>query len=79
MISLMVIFSLLAIPLKSYSQAFMIMAVIPFGVIGAVLGHLMLGLDLNLFSVFGLLAAAGVVVNDSLVMVDYVNNGRTIR
>ena len=76
MISLMVIFSLLAIPLKSYSQAFMIMAVIPFGVIGAVLGHLMLGLDLNLFSVFGLLAAAGVVVNDSLVMVDYVNNGR---
>jgi multidrug efflux pump subunit AcrB len=76
MISLMVIFSLLAIPLKSYSQAFMIMIVIPFGVIGAVLGHLMLGMDLNLFSVFGLLAAAGVVVNDSLVMVDYVNNGR---
>ena len=76
MISLMVIFSLLAIPLKSYSQAFMIMVVIPFGVIGAVLGHLMLGMNLNLFSVFGLLAAAGVVVNDSLVMVDYVNNGR---
>jgi multidrug efflux pump subunit AcrB len=76
MISLMVIFSLLAIPLKSYSQAFMIMVVIPFGVIGAVLGHLMLGMDLNVFSVFGLLAAAGVVVNDSLVMVDYVNNGR---
>lgn len=76
MISLMVIFSLLAIPLKSYSQAVMIMIVIPFGVIGAVMGHLILGMDLNMFSVFGILAASGVVVNDSLVMVDYVNNAR---
>jgi len=76
MISLMVIFSLLAIPLKSYSQAVMIMVVIPFGVIGSVLGHLILGMDLNMFSVFGILAAAGVVVNDSLVMVDYVNSAR---
>ena len=76
MISLMVIFSLLAIPLKSYSQAVMIMIVIPFGVIGSVLGHLILGMDLNTFSVFGILAAAGVVVNDSLVMVDYVNSAR---
>ncbi|WP_440874735.1 efflux RND transporter permease subunit [Thalassotalea sp. PLHSN55] len=75
-ISLMVIFSLLAIPLKSYSQAMMIMVVIPFGVIGAVFGHLILGMDLNALSVFGILAAAGVVVNDSLVMVDYVNNAR---
>ncbi len=73
-ISLMVIFSLLAIPLKSYSQAVMIMVVIPFGVIGAVFGHLMLGMDLSVLSVFGILAAAGVVVNDSLVMVDYINN-----
>jgi len=76
MISLMVIFSLLAIPLKSYSQAVMIMIVIPFGVIGSVLGHLILGMDLNTFSIFGILAAAGVVVNDSLVMVDYVNSAR---
>ncbi len=76
MISLMVIFSLLAIPLKSYSQAVMIMIVIPFGVIGAVLGHLILGMDLNMFSIFGILAVAGVVVNDSLVMVDYVNKAR---
>jgi multidrug efflux pump subunit AcrB len=76
MISLMVIFSLLAIPLKSYSQAVMIMVVIPFGVIGSVMGHLILGMDLNMFSVFGILAAAGVVVNDSLVMVDYVNSAR---
>ncbi len=75
-ISLIVIFSLLAIPLKSYAQAFMIMVAIPFGVIGAVFGHLILGMDLNTLSVFGILAAAGVVVNDSLVMVDYVNNSR---
>jgi len=76
MISLMVIFSLLAIPLKSYSQACMIMVVIPFGVIGAVFGHFMLGMDLSALSIMGILAASGVVVNDSLVMVDYVNNAR---
>ena len=76
MISLMIIFSLLAVPLKSYSQAVMIMLVIPFGVIGAALGHIILGMDLSMFSVFGILAVAGVVVNDSLVMVDYVNNAR---
>jgi len=72
----MVIFSLLAIPLKSYSQAIMIMTVIPFGIIGAVFGHLVLGMDLSVLSVFGIMAAAGVAVNDSLVMVDYVNNAR---
>jgi multidrug efflux pump subunit AcrB len=76
LISFMVIFSLLAIPLKSYSQAVMIMTVIPFGIIGAVFGHFMLGMDLSVLSVFGILAAAGVAVNDSLVMVDYVNKAR---
>tara|TARA_R110001583_G_scaffold39399_7_gene126283 strand:- start:14685 stop:15164 length:480 start_codon:yes stop_codon:yes gene_type:complete len=54
----------------------MIMVVIPFGVIGAVFGHFMLGMDLSALSVMGILAASGVVVNDSLVMVDYVNNAR---
>ncbi len=76
LISFMVIFSLLAIPLKSYSQAVMIMTVIPFGIIGAVFCHFMLGMDLSVLSVFGILAAAGIAVNDSLVMVDYVNNAR---
>ena len=52
------------------------MVVIPFGIIGAVLGHFILGMDLSALSVMGILAAAGVVVNDSLVMVDYVNNAR---
>jgi multidrug efflux pump subunit AcrB len=75
-ISSLIIFSLLAIPLKSYSQATMIMVVIPFGIIGAVMGHFILGMDLSALSVMGILAASGVVVNDSLVMVDYVNNAR---
>lgn len=75
-LSLLVIFALLAVPLHSYSQPLIIMSVIPFGVIGAVLGHMLLGMDLSTMSVFGIIAAAGVVVNDSLVMVDYVNNTR---
>jgi len=75
-ISLMVIFSLLAIPLRSYSQPLMIMTVIPFGIVGSIIGHLMLGMNLSTLSVFGIIAAAGVVINDSLVMVDYVNNSR---
>jgi multidrug efflux pump subunit AcrB len=75
-ISLLIVFSLLAIPLKSYSQAAMIMVVIPFGIIGSVFGHFLLGMDLSALSVMGILAASGVVVNDSLVMVDYVNNAR---
>ena len=76
-ISLMVIYSLLAVPLRSYLQPIMIMSVIPFGVIGSVLGHMIMGLDLSALSMFGIIAAAGVVVNDSLVMVDYINNART--
>jgi len=75
-VSLLVIFSLLAIPLKSYTQPLMIMTVIPFGIVGSIFGHVLLGMDLNLFSMFGIIAAAGVVVNDSLVMVDYVNQAR---
>ncbi|WP_133406285.1 efflux RND transporter permease subunit [Parashewanella tropica] len=75
-ISLLVIYTLLAIPLKSYVQPFMIMSVIPFGIIGSVLGHMIMGIDLSALSLFGIIAAAGVVVNDSLVMVDYINKTR---
>jgi len=75
-LSLMVIFTLLAVPLKSYSQPLMIMTVIPFGIVGAMIGHMILGMDLNALSMFGIIAAAGVVINDSLVMVDYVNKTR---
>lgn len=75
-ISLLVIYSLLAVPLRSYSQPFMIMCVIPFGIIGAVAGHMIFGMDLSALSLFGIIAAAGVVINDSLVMVDYINKAR---
>lgn len=70
------IYILLALPLRSYLQPIMIMSVIPFGVVGAIYGHLLLGLDLSGMSLFGIFAVIGVVVNDSLVMVDYINSSR---
>jgi multidrug efflux pump subunit AcrB len=72
-ITLIGIYILLAIPLKSYLQPLIIMSVIPFGIIGAVVGHMLLGVTINAFSIIGFFALAGVVVNDSLIMVDYVN------
>ncbi len=74
---LFVIYVLLAIPFKSYLQPLVVMSVIPFGVIGAVLGHLIMGSTLTLLSLMGMLALTGVVVNDSLVLVDYINKKRT--
>lgn len=71
-----VIYVLLAIPFKSYSQPLIVMSVIPFGLVGAVFGHWIMGLDLTLLSFMGILALSGVVVNDSLVLVDYVNQRR---
>lgn len=70
---LFTIYVLLAIPLKSYFQPLLVMSVIPFGLIGAILGHLLLGMNLSILSLFGILALSGVVVNDSLVLVDYIN------
>ncbi|WP_318471073.1 efflux RND transporter permease subunit [Photobacterium leiognathi] len=72
-LALFTIFALMAIPLRSYSQPLIIMSVIPFGIIGAIAGHYLAGLTLNLLSVFGILALAGVVVNDSLVLVSFIN------
>lgn len=74
--ALFLIYGLIAIPLKSYSQPLVIMAVIPFGLIGAVVGHLSLGIAFSMFSIFGLIALAGVVVNDSLILIDFVNTAR---
>ncbi|MQY44242.1 MMPL family transporter [Epibacterium sp. SM1969] len=68
-LGLLLIYALLAIPLKSYSQPFIIMLAIPFGIVGAVLGHLITGHAVSLLSFFGILALSGVVVNDSLVLV----------
>ena len=70
------IYALLAIPLKSYIQPLLIMSVIPFGMIGAVIGHFILGIPISMLSLFGIIALAGVVVNDSLILVDFVNRHR---
>lgn len=67
---------LLAIPLKSYLQPLIIMSVIPFGTVGAILGHALLGWDIVFFSVLGMVALSGVVVNASLVMVHAINRRR---
>ena len=77
-IAMLVIYALLAIPLKSYVQPLIIMSAIPFGLIGAVWGHAIMGMDVTLMSMFGLVALAGVVVNDSLVMVAFINRKREL-
>ncbi len=77
-IALMGIFVLLAIQFRSYLQPFIIMSVIPFGLVGAVLGHILMGYDLTLLSMFGIVALTGVVVNDSLILIDLVNRSRGI-
>ena len=74
--ALFLIYALIAIPLHSYSQPLVIMSVIPFGLIGAVIGHLIMGKAISMFSLFGLIALSGVVVNDSLIMVDFINKAR---
>ncbi|HSG63904.1 MAG TPA: efflux RND transporter permease subunit, partial [Gammaproteobacteria bacterium] len=75
-VALLVIYALLAIPLRSYVQPFVIMSVIPFGAVGAIMGHLIMGWSLIITSVFGIIALSGVVVNSSLVLVDYINRQR---
>ncbi len=83
LIALFIIYALLAIPLKSYIQPVIVMIVIPFGLIGAIGGHLLMGQPMSILSVLGFVALAGVVVNDSLVLVDFINqeraDGRPIR
>lgn len=74
--ALFLIYALIAVPLHSYTQPMIIMSVIPFGLIGAVIGHVVLGQAISMFSLFGLIALAGVVVNDSLVMMDFINQAR---
>ena len=74
--ALFAIYALMAVPLKSYSQPLIIMSVIPFGVVGAIVGHLLLGHSVSVLSMCGIIALAGVVVNDSLIMVDFVNRAR---
>jgi multidrug efflux pump subunit AcrB len=75
-LALLVIYALLAIPFGSYVQPLIIMAAIPFGVVGALWAHLFMDLSLGLLSIFGILGLSGVVVNDSLVMIDFINEER---
>ena len=70
------IYALLAIPFKSYAQPLVVMSVIPFGLVGAIVGHVITGQVLTSLSMFGMLALIGVMVNDSLVLVDYINKCR---
>ena len=74
--ALLAIFVLLSVPLGSYTKGLAIMSAIPFGLIGAFWGHLIMGYDLSMFSVIGIMALTGVVVNDSLVMIDYIGTLR---
>ena len=71
--AMFVVYSLLAIMFRSYLQPVMVMLAIPFGIIGAVIGHVMLGYDLSIVSLMGFVALSGVVVNGALIMVDYAN------
>ncbi len=70
------IYSMLAIPFRSYSQPLIIMMSIPFGIVGAVIGHLIMGYSMSVISMFGIVALAGVVVNDSLVLITFANRTR---
>ncbi|MEA1951795.1 MAG: efflux RND transporter permease subunit, partial [Planctomycetota bacterium] len=74
LLALVAMFGLLTFQFKSYLQPLLIMLIIPFGAIGAILGHLLLDIELTLFSLFGLVALTGVVVNDSIVLIDFINH-----
>jgi len=76
LIAMVVVYILLAIPFKSYFQPLIVMLSIPFGLTGAVIGHLILGMNFSVLSLMGIVALTGVVVNDSLVMVDFINRYR---
>ena len=76
LIVLFVIYALLAIPFKSYVQPFIVMSIIPFGAIGALGGHWIMNMDLTMLSMLGMMALVGVVVNDSLVLVDFINKNQ---
>lgn len=77
LLAMMVIYGLLAVAFGSYIQPLIVMGAIPFGIVGAVLGHILLGYDLSLVSLMGLIALSGVVLNDSLIMIDYANRKRS--
>lgn len=76
LLAMLVIFAMLAIPFNSYTQPLIIMTAIPFGIVGAVIGHVLMGYNLSIISMMGIVALSGVVVNDSLVLIDFTNQCR---
>lgn len=77
LLAMLIIYALLAIAFNNYIQPLIVMIAIPFGIVGAVIGHILLGYDLSLISLMGVIALSGVVVNDSLIMIDYANRKRS--
>ena len=78
-LALAIIYAMLAIPFRSYSQPVIVMVAIPFGFVGATLGHMIMGYSLSVMSMMGIVALSGVVVNDSLILIDYANRMRKQR
>ena len=76
LIAMLAIYGLLAVQFKSYTQPLIVMSAIPFGVVGATIGHLVMGFNLSILSLFGIVALSGVVVNDSLILIDLINRER---
>jgi multidrug efflux pump subunit AcrB len=76
LMAIFVIYALLAVLFRSYLQPLLVMSAIPYGIVGAVWGHVLMGWDLTLLSMFGVVALSGVVVNASLLMIDFINRGR---
>jgi len=76
LLAILAIFALMAIPFRSYVQPVIIMVAIPFGMVGAILGHILMGYQLSMLSFFGVVALSGVVVNDSLILIDKININR---
>jgi multidrug efflux pump subunit AcrB len=75
-IALLAIYALMAIPFRSYFQPIVVMGAIPFGLVGAIGGHVVMGMNLTILSMFGIVALTGVVVNDSIVLLDQINRLR---
>ncbi|MEL7237229.1 MAG: efflux RND transporter permease subunit, partial [Planctomycetota bacterium] len=75
-LAMLIIYALLAIAFRDYLQPLIVLVAIPFGIVGAVIGHIILGYDLSLISLMGVIALSGVVVNDALIMIDYANRQR---
>jgi len=71
--ALVAIYAMLAIAFKSYTQPLVVMSVIPFGVFGAIMGHLIMGMNMSLLSIFGIIGLSGVIINGALVMIDFIN------